>query len=180
MSETITPDSPAAEVFHDAAAAVARLEELYTQATGFLCTHFAQAMREGAPACRVRAFYPQVEFETSSYAHVDTRLSFGHVSAPGRYRATITRPDLFRSYLTQQIGLLIENHGQPVTIGPSETAMPVHFAVARDAAITVPQEGAAEARGLFPRAARALHSHCARAFSEPRSLYELPILRVGV
>ncbi|ABG30304.1 AMP nucleosidase [Roseobacter denitrificans] len=144
MSAIITPDSPAAEVFHDAVAAVARLEELYTQATAFLCTHFAQAMRDGAPDCRVRAFYPQVEFETSSYAHVDTRLSFGHVSAPGRYRATITRPDLFRSYLTQQIGLLIENHGQPVTIGPSETAMPVHFAVAGDAAITVPQEGAAE------------------------------------
>ncbi|MEE4188381.1 MAG: AMP nucleosidase [Roseobacter sp.] len=143
MTEILTPPHSTADVFHDAAAAVARLEELYNEATGFLKQHFVEAMTTGMPAGRVRAFYPQVLFETSSYAQVDTRLSFGHVSAPGYYRATITRPDLFRYYLTQQISLLIENHGQPVKIGPSETPMPVHFAVAGDAQITVPQEGAA-------------------------------------
>ena len=144
MSTILTPKAPPPEVFHDPAAAVARLEELYTDATTFLCQHFARALSEGAPKQRVRAFYPQVIFETSSYAQVDTRLSFGHVSAPGCYRATITRPDLFRSYLTQQIGLLIENHHQPVRIGPSETPIPVHFAVANDANISVPQDGAAD------------------------------------
>jgi AMP nucleosidase len=143
MNDILTPEAPETEEFHDAAAAVARLEALYAQATGFLCDHFRRAMIEGAPEARVRAFYPQVLFETSSYAHVDTRLSFGHVSAPGCYSATITRPDLFRNYLTQQIGLLIENHQQPVRIGVSETPIPVHFAVAGDASILVPQEGAA-------------------------------------
>jgi AMP nucleosidase len=49
---------------------------------------------------------------------------------PGTYAATITRPDLFRSYLIQQIGLLMRNHGVPVIVGPSDTPMPVHFAVA--------------------------------------------------
>ncbi|MEM9636433.1 MAG: AMP nucleosidase [Pseudomonadota bacterium] len=144
MTDILTPDAPEAEEFLDAKAAVARLEELYTQATDFLCTHFVKAMAEGAPAGRIRAFYPQVLFKTSTFAQVDTRLSFGHVSAPGSFRATITRPDLFRSYLTQQIGLLIENHNQPVIIGTSETPMPVHFAVAHDASMTVPQEGAAD------------------------------------
>ncbi|WP_187429123.1 AMP nucleosidase [Roseobacter fucihabitans] len=144
MTQIKTPDAPPTEQFHDAKSAVARLEELYTQATHFLCSHFIDAIANGAPAERIRAFYPEVLFKTSSYAQVDTRLSFGHVSAPGSFRATITRPDLFRSYLVQQIGLLIENHGQPVSIGPSKTPMPVHFAVAHDANITVPQEGAAE------------------------------------
>ncbi len=144
MTDILTPNVPPPELFQDAAKAVARLEELYTQATKFLCDHFVEAIAHGAPALRIRAFYPQVMFETSSYAQVDTRLSFGHVSAPGCYRATITRPDLFRSYLTQQIGLLIENHRQPVRIGLSETPIPVHFAVANDAGITVPQEGAAD------------------------------------
>ncbi|MEP0047752.1 MAG: AMP nucleosidase, partial [Roseobacter sp.] len=142
MTDILTPKVPPTEVFHDASAAVERLEQLYKAATEFLREHFANALNSGAPSARVRAFYPQVLFETSSYAQVDTRLSFGHVSAPGCYRATITRPDLFRSYLTQQIGLLIENHGQPVTISVSDTPMPVHFAVAGDAEITVPQEGA--------------------------------------
>lgn len=144
MTDLVTPDAPKAELFHDPAAAVARLEELYAQATEFLCGHFSVALSDGAPPRRIRAFYPQVMFETSSYAQVDTRLSFGHVSAPGCYRATITRPDLFRSYLTQQIGLLIENHHQPVSIGQSDTPIPVHFAVANDANISVPQEGAAD------------------------------------
>ncbi len=144
MTDILTPDTPDPEFFDTAEAAVARLEALYAQASVFLRDHFACAMSEGAPACRVRAFYPQVLFETSSYAQVDTRLSFGHVSAPGCYRATITRPDLFRNYLTQQISLLIENHKQPVMIGASDTPMPVHFAVAADASITVPQEGAAD------------------------------------
>lgn len=144
MTTILTPDSPSAEAFHDAAAAVDRLTELYQQATRFLHDHFAQAMATSPPENRVRAFYPEVRFRTSSYARVDSRLSFGHVSAPGTYAATITRPDLFRHYLIQQIGLLIENHEQPVIIGPSDTPIPVHFAVANDNALNVPQEGAAD------------------------------------
>ena len=144
MTDILTPDTPQPELFHDAKAAVARLEELYTQATEFLCAEFSKALTDGAPSGRVRAYYPAILFETSSYAQVDTRLSFGHVSAPGCYRATITRPDLFRNYLTQQIKLLVSNHEQPVQIGVSDTPIPVHFAVANDAGISVPQEGAAD------------------------------------
>ena len=143
MNQMLIPEQAPPELFDDARAAVARLESLYAQATTFLRDHFSLAMRDGPPDARVRAFYPEVVFETSTYARVDTRLSFGHVSAPGCFAATITRPDLFRSYLTQQIGLLIENHGQPVRVGFSETPMPVHFAVAGDATVTVPHEGAA-------------------------------------
>ncbi len=130
--------------FNDPAAAVLQLQRLYTQASEYLCEQFTAAMQDGAPAGRVRAYYPEIRFTTKSYAQVDTRLSFGHVSAPGTYATTVTRPDLFASYLTQQIGLLITNHGQPVEIGYSDTPMPVHFAVANDARITVPQQGAAE------------------------------------
>ena len=44
----------------------------------------------------------------------------------------MTRPDLFRAYLTEQIGLLIQNHGVPVEIGESGEPIPVHFAYRRD------------------------------------------------
>jgi AMP nucleosidase len=142
--QILTPDAAPAEAFTDATAAVDQLTELYNEAVEFLRTHFTAAMADSAPDRRIRAFYPEVRFTTSSYAQVDTRLSFGHVSAPGTYAATITRPDLFRNYLIQQIGLLIKNHGQPVYIGPSETPIPVHFAMASDSGITVPQQGAAD------------------------------------
>ncbi|HMB46898.1 MAG TPA: AMP nucleosidase, partial [Afifellaceae bacterium] len=39
---------------------------------------------------------------------------------------------------------LIRNHGMPVQVGFSQTPMPVHFAVAGDPDLTVPQEGAAD------------------------------------
>ena len=144
MTTILTPDTPNPEEFRDATAAVDRLTELYDDATHFLRDAFAKAMQTAAPDARVRAFYPEVRFRTSSYAQVDTRLSFGHVSSPGSFAATITRPDLFRNYLIQQIGLLIENHDQPVIIGPSTTPIPVHFAMGGDNAMNVPQEGAAD------------------------------------
>ncbi len=142
MSPIDTPQAPQHELFHDATAAVDRLCDLYSDATNFLKTHFLKAMTDGAPSKRVRAYYPEIRFRTASYAQVDTRLSYGHVSTPGRYATTVTRPDLFRQYLIQQIDLLITNHGQPVEIGPSQTPIPVHFAMGSDT--SVPQEGAGD------------------------------------
>jgi AMP nucleosidase len=138
-----TPDVPTPEKFTDPKAAVARLELLYDEATKFLCDSFAKAMEGDAPSERYRAYYPEIRIKTSSYAQVDSRLSFGHVSEPGTHVTTVTRPDLFRSYLMQQIALLIKNHDQPVTIGASDTPIPVHFAVANNPDLVVPHQGAA-------------------------------------
>jgi AMP nucleosidase len=140
----LTPDLPAAEDFEDPKAAVDRLIALYRGSVQFLSQQFVQTMTTGRPATRFRAYYPEIRLVTTSFAPVDSRLSFGHVAHPGTYATTVTRPDLFRGYLTQQIGLLIRNHGVPVTIGLSATPMPVHFAVANDAGLSVPQEGALE------------------------------------
>ena len=90
-------------------------------------------MAGGEPEGRYRAFYPLVSLTTSSFAKVDSRLSFGHVTEPGTYETTITRPDLFEGYLTEQIGLLIQNHGMPVRVGTSDTPIPLHFAMGEDA-----------------------------------------------
>lgn len=144
MTKIMTPETGASEKFDNAEAAVDRLETLYIQATEFLCEHFSGALINGAPAARIRAFYPEVRITTTSFAQIDTRLSYGHVSMPGTYAATITRPDLFRNYLVQQLCLLLENHDTTVTIGPSDTPIPVHFAVANDTSITVPHDGAAD------------------------------------
>ena len=138
------PDVPKAEAFTDPAKAVARLQELYQTAVSFLSQNFSDALKNGQPEARVRAFYPEIRLTTTTYAKTDTRLSFGHVAEPGIYAATITRPDLFAAYLEQQIGLLIKSHGVPVIIGVSDTEMPVHFAAANDPGLTVPQDGSME------------------------------------
>lgn len=145
MSQTLTvltPNVPPSEAFTDPQAAVMRLRELYETASHFLCRHFADAISGQTPVHKYRAFYPEIRLTTTRHTKADSRLSFGHVAEPGDYSTTVTRPDLFQGYLEQQIGLLIENHGVPVVIGVSDTVMPVHFAVANDAAMTVPQDGA--------------------------------------
>jgi len=139
----LAPDMPGPEAFTDARAAVERLCEMHSLAARFLCGHFLRALAGDVPSARVRAVYPEIRLTTDSFSQFDSRLSFGHVPKPGTYATTVTRPDLFRGYLVEQIRLLIENHGAPVTIGPSTTPMPVHFAVAAAGEITVPQEGAA-------------------------------------
>ena len=128
--------------FSKASEAVAYLQALYVEATEFLCSAFREAMAAAPPEGRVRAYYPEVRITTETFARVDTRLSFGHVSEPGVYAATITRPDLFRNYLTEQLRLIIDNHGIEVEIGPSDTPIPIHFAVANDRSVSVPQQGA--------------------------------------
>jgi AMP nucleosidase len=128
----LTPQHFATEAFTDAPAAVARLEELYERNTRFLRDRF-EAYANGEPlATRVRATYHFDRITTATHARVDSRLSYGFVARPGVHETTVTRPDLFRAYLTEQIRLLIENHGVPVEIGESSEPIPVHFAYRRD------------------------------------------------
>lgn len=138
-----TPDMGEALYYSDAKAAVAHVRHLYEVSTRFLQDRFQQAMQVSVPTARYRAFYPEIRITTQSFDVTDSRLSFGHVSEPGEYATTVTRPDLFESYLEQQISLLIENHGVEVQIGASTTPIPLHFAVKGDQGAIVPQEGAA-------------------------------------
>jgi AMP nucleosidase len=141
QTATLCPPRQPQESFTDAAVAVARLQALYTEATAFLAQHFSETVTKGRPASRIRAFYPEIRLTVASFDKVDSRLAFGHVSSPGTYATTVTRPDLFRNYLIQQIELLVENHGVTVEIGQSDTPIPVHFAVAGNPDVSVPQEG---------------------------------------
>src|SRR4030095_11885110 len=106
-----TPPPLATEAFVDAAAAVARLEEIYERNTQFLRDRFEAYVNGGALNTRVRAWYPVVR--------VDSRLAYGFVAGPGVHETSVTRPDIFRTYLTEQIELLVNNHGVPVEIGES-------------------------------------------------------------
>jgi AMP nucleosidase len=57
-------------------------------------------------------------------------LSYGFVAGPGRYEATLTRPDLYARYYREQFDLLMRNHGVALEVGVSHHPMPVHFSFA--------------------------------------------------
>ncbi len=144
MTESLpieTPDLGAPEPFTEAAAAVDRLQDLYRASVDFLTERFLASLEGAAPQVRYRAFYPEIRMSARSYTLGDSRLSFGHVTAPGQYSTTITRPDLFRNYLIQQIELLLRTQGASVHVGVSKTPIPLHFAVANEPELTVPQDG---------------------------------------
>ncbi|MFP5075690.1 AMP nucleosidase [Rhizobium sp. YIM 134829] len=122
-----TPAPFAPQTFTDPVAAVDALSALYERNTGFLVDAFS-ALATDRPLTRYRACYPQVSIETSSFGHIDSRLSYGHVTAPGVYTTTITRPRLFRHYLKEQLGLLVRNHGVGITVSESSVPIPLHFA----------------------------------------------------
>ncbi|WP_137135276.1 AMP nucleosidase [Rhizobium sp. FKY42] len=131
----INPPAYEPKVFSDSAAAVDALTELYERNTGFLIEAFGNLAKGQPIEGRYRACYPQVSIETTSFGHIDSRLSYGHVTAPGHYTTTVTRPKLFRHYLKEQLGLLMRNHNVPITVSESQTPIPLHFAFGEGAHI---------------------------------------------
>jgi AMP nucleosidase len=128
----LSPEPVAIKAFTDASKAVSCLEEIYARNTGFLRNHFEAYLKGSQPTGRVRATYPLVRFRTTTYSRLDSRLSYGFVSGPGTHETTITRPKLFRRYLTEQIQLILKNHDIAAEIGESDEPIPVHFAYERD------------------------------------------------
>src|SRR3984893_10155161 len=150
----VTPPRLETEAFASADAAVARLDEIYERNTAFLRERFEAYAKGERPSPRVRSTYPFVRITTDTYARLDSRLSYGFVSRPGVHQTTLTRPALFRCYYTEQVGLLLQNHGVPVEIGESEEPIPLHFAYRHD--INIEATAALRDRGATDRPLRDL------------------------
>ncbi len=123
-----SPPALSPEGFRDAEAAVERLIYIFERNTRFLREAFEAYLGGKTPAGGVRACYPQIQLTTQTHARLDSRLPYGFVSGPGAHATTVTRPDLFRVYLIDQIEQLIRNHDVPVEIGESDQPIPLHFA----------------------------------------------------
>ena len=72
-----SPPTIATRSFSDAAAAVARLEEIYERNTKFLRDRFEAYVGGEAVTTRVRAYYPFVRLTTATHARLDSRLAYG-------------------------------------------------------------------------------------------------------
>ncbi len=116
-----------ADLFSDATTAVARIRHIYDANIAYLRDSFRRLVRGDSLPDRVRACYPYVAITTTTAAMIDTRLSFGFVSGPGRYSTTLTRPDIFENYYREQLTHLLANHQVALEVGVSETPIPIHF-----------------------------------------------------
>jgi len=124
----VRPEFMPFEPFDSAESAVERLIAIYDRNTAFLREALESVTRGEVLQGRVRACYPSIRISVHTYDAIDTRLSYGHVAEPGIYQTTVTQPALFRRYLLEQIGQLLQNHRMPVEIGESNVPIPLHFA----------------------------------------------------
>ena len=122
MTETMT-----------AQAALDRLETLYSQSVSNLRTAVGTFLRTGEradPEARARGLFSYPELRVSWFGERPQNLAtraYARLSRPGVYSTTITRPDLFRPYLTDQLSLLQADYGATFDVGPSEQEIPFPY-----------------------------------------------------
>ena len=124
------PDYIAPQHFSDAQAAVAQVRKIYEASARHLRAQLQRYVHGESLPGRARAFYPLVRVRLKTRGQADSRQSYGFLSEPGTYEATLTQPELFEAYWLEQLGLLLANHGEPIEVATSNEPMPVHFCLA--------------------------------------------------
>ncbi|HZH07191.1 MAG TPA: AMP nucleosidase [Lautropia sp.] len=123
------PSDPRRKEFAEPNEALAYLRALYQDSVESLRAALAEFISGKVAAGRVRAFYPYLRLRTELTSRPDSRRSFGFVAGPGVYETTLTRPDLFGRYFSEQLRLLVKNHAVKLEVGLSTQPIPIHFAL---------------------------------------------------
>ena len=122
MTETMT-----------AQAALDRLQTLYDQSVANLRDAVRAFLATGErpdPEARARGLFSYPELRVSWFGERPANLAtraYARISRPGVYSTTITRPELFRPYLTEQLGLLEADYGATFDVGPSDQEIPFPY-----------------------------------------------------
>ena len=144
MTETITTR-----------AALDRLEALYNQSVTSLRDAVGNFLATGErvdPEARARGLFAYPQLRISWFgdrpAHLATRY-FARLSRQGVYSTTITRPDLFRPYLAEQLALLEQDYGATFEVTPSEQEIPFPY-VMDGSDVTLDRSQTAAVARYFP------------------------------
>ncbi len=134
FSDIELKDIPARDLTacESAEAALDRLTEIYDAGLKSIKDDFELYAANELNIGREMAVYPYLcaHIEPGS-APLSGGLAFGKVSSPGVYGTTISSPHLYRDYLLEQMGLLVENHKAALFVGKSHTPIPLSFALER-------------------------------------------------
>jgi len=130
------PTIPKPQKFDQSLKAVEKIETIYKTQVAYLRGAFDDFSHGRMPKEKKRGFYPylRINVTEASFKKLQSgsRYSYGFVSKPGLHETTLTRPDFFENYYTDQISHLLNNHDVPVEVGLSTTPIPIHFALGED------------------------------------------------
>lgn len=113
--------------------AVERLIELYDASIAALKTDLAAFIMDGTrpdPTQRAegRYCYPELKITWAGETRpVTTTRAYGRLSRPGAYASTVTRPALFRNYLTEQLTFLQQDYGARFEVSVSRQEIPYPY-----------------------------------------------------
>jgi AMP nucleosidase len=137
----------------DIPAILADLQHHYDEAVRTLRDDVIAFGRDGTvpdPAKRTNGSYayPQITLRYNGIgAPRDRSRAFGRLEAPGSYTTTITRPDLFAHYLTEQLELIASEYEVEVSVTRSRQEIPFPYVLDGEAGAAMvgiaPQEIAA-------------------------------------
>jgi AMP nucleosidase len=115
--------------YTEASAAIRAMADIYQRNIARLRQAFAVfTAGEDLPE-RARAYYPFIRVAAEQVPPVDPRTAYGFLPDSGIYSTTVTRPDLFGTYLHEQIALLLQHGPYEIEVGESTTPIPIHFAL---------------------------------------------------
>jgi len=117
----------------EAAGIVDRLETEYRQSVDALRSALKSFLAGGPPpdpAVRRSGAYVYPELRLTwppggNYPRISR--AFARIALPGQYAVTVTRPDLFRDYLVEQLSLLQQDFDVQLSVGRSEQEIPFPY-----------------------------------------------------
>ncbi|SEM45128.1 AMP nucleosidase [Sphingomonas gellani] len=136
---------------------VAELNRLYRASVERLQTALTAYATEGRrpdPQARHDGSFAYPEILLTYRGGEDARpvpaRSFGRLSTPGTYRISVTKPDLFADYLTEQLTLLIEDYDVEVQAVPGRQEIPFPYVLDPGHALSLDEVSASELARFFP------------------------------
>lgn len=110
---------------------VERLEQLYDRAVSALVEAVRRFAEKGiAPTADERDLFRYPELRVTYLPGGPApRLAraYGQLTWPGEYAVTVTQPLFFKSYLIEQLSLLVEDYGAQLSVRVSDTEIPYSF-----------------------------------------------------
>jgi Bacterial AMP nucleoside phosphorylase N-terminus. len=115
--------------------ALDQLEALYDAAVDALRQAVGDFISHGTlPDAQARAaglfVYPElrVSWDGQQSGPSKTR-AFGRFTHPGSYSTTVTRPQLFRHYLAEQLAMLEHDYAAHIEVAPSQQEIPFPYVI---------------------------------------------------
>jgi AMP nucleosidase len=133
-----------------------RLCEIYEESVGGLRSALAHYLKTGEPPSPRRRSkglfaYPELRLDYPHGApiHFPAR-AFGRLNQPGRYASSITRPRLFRKYLTEQLEYLVADYEVELSVGRSPSEIPFPYVLDGSEDLRLDEVKAADLARWFP------------------------------